>query len=97
MPQVIVTNGAVIGLEKCRGFLISKNPLAAKKAANLITTSFNMLENNPEIGRHYEDIPGLRELIIDFGSSGYVALYRYISSENIVYILAFKHQKELDF
>ena len=96
MPRVIITAGAVIGLERCRQFLASKNHLAAARAAKVIATSFKQLESHPEIGRPDNDSPELRELIIEFGASGYVALYRYVPSEGAIYILAFKHQKELE-
>jgi hypothetical protein len=33
-------------------------------------------------------------LLISFGDSGYVALYRYQPQEDAVFILAFRHQKE---
>lgn len=39
-------------------------------------------------------MPELRELVITFGQSGYVALYRHDPVGDIVYILAFRHQKE---
>jgi plasmid stabilization system protein ParE len=97
MPRVIITAGAVIGLERCRQFLASKNRLAAARAAKVIAASFKQLESHPEIGRPDNDSPELRELIIEFGASGYVALYRYVPSEDVVYVLAFKHQKELEF
>ena len=61
-----------------------------------LATSFKQLESHPEIGRPDNDTPEPRELIIEFGASGYVALYRYIPSEDVVYILAFKYQKELE-
>jgi plasmid stabilization system protein ParE len=48
----------------------------------------------PEIGRPYPQAPGLRELLIAFGDSGYVALYRYEPAEDAVFVLAFRHQKE---
>ena len=46
------------------------------------------------IGRPLPNNFNLRELIIDFGVSGYVALYRYDREQDAVYILAFRHQKE---
>jgi plasmid stabilization system protein ParE len=52
------------------------------------------LETNPDIGRPLDDHPELRELIIDFGDSGYVALYRHQAETDTVYVLAFRHQKE---
>jgi len=52
------------------------------------------LEENPEVGRPFPDLPQLRELIIEFGDSGYVALYRYERIDDTAYVLAFRHQKE---
>jgi hypothetical protein len=36
----------------------------------------------------------MRELVIGFGDSGDVALYRYEPDTDAVYVLAFRHQKE---
>ena len=94
MPRVIITEGAVVGLEKCRVFLRQKNPLAAKRAAQKISYNLELLDKHPDIGRPLNDTPELRELVIEFGDSGYIALYRYKPKENTVYILAFRHQKE---
>ncbi len=94
MPRVIVTTGAVAGLERCRLFLAEKNPRAARRAADAIKKAFAMLGDFPEVGRPYEQEPGLRELLITFGDSGYVALYRHDPAEDAVFILAFRHQKE---
>lgn len=91
---MIVTEGAVRGLETCRGFLAQKNPEAARRAAQAILKQFELLERHPAMGRPLDDAPELRELLIPFGDSGYVALYRYEASEDAVYILAFRHQKE---
>jgi|SRR6185437_711649 len=97
MPQVIVTQGAVKGLERCKKFLAEKSPKAFKQAAKAISNNFNLLEKHPDIGRPCPDIPELRELVIEFGATGYIALYRYTPTENIVYVLAFRHQKEVEY
>ena len=94
MPQVIVTEGAGRGLERCRRFLATKNQAAAKRAGQTIERQFARLETDPDIGRPLPDLPELRELIIGFGDSGYVALYRYDPVGDTVYVLAFRHQKE---
>ncbi len=94
MPRLIVTAGATPGLERCRQFLKEKNPLAMTQAALVIEQHFSLLESNPEIGRPFDDLSKLRELIIPFGNSGYMALYRFEKSNDAVYILAFRHQKE---
>ncbi len=94
MPRVIVTAGAVQGLERCRQHLAPKNPQAARRAAQTIERHFTLLETMPEMGRPFADLPELRELIIGFGESGYVALYRHERADDAVYVLAFRHQKE---
>ena len=94
MPRVIVTQGAVEGLERCRQFLAVKSPEAAKRAGQAIERQFLLLETAPDIGRPFADLPELRELMISFGDSGYVALYHYEPTHDAVYVLAFRHQKE---
>ena len=49
------------------------------------------------IGRPVEDHGDLRELVIDFGTSGYLALYRFEPTMDAVTILAIKHQREDDY
>ncbi len=94
MPQVIVTEGAAQGLERCRRFLAAKDLEAAKRAGQAIERQFLLLETAPYIGRPFPEIPELREVVIAFGDSGYVALYRQEAAADTVYILAFRHQKE---
>jgi plasmid stabilization system protein ParE len=94
MPRLIITEGAAEGLKKCRLFLSSKNHYALVRAAQVIEKHLSLLEGEPAIGRPLVEFPELRELVIPFGDSGYVALYRYESTLNVVYILAFRHQKE---
>ena len=91
-PQIIITQGAAQGLERCRQFLAEKNPTAAICAAQVIRRQFNLITTQPNAGRQLDSTPELRELIIPFGDSGYVALYRL--EAGVVYVLAFKHQKE---
>lgn len=38
-----------------------------------------------------------RELVIPFGESGYVALYRYDPEAGVVHLLALRHQREAGF
>lgn len=94
MPQVIVTEGAADGLERCRRFLTVKTPDAARRAGQAIERQFLLLETAPDIGRPFPEMPELRELVIAFGDSGYAALYRHEPADDAVYILAFRHQKE---
>ena len=50
------------------------------------------LAQHPGIGRPVEEVSDCRELLVDFGDSGYVALYRYASDQ--VTALALRHQRE---
>lgn len=94
MPRLIVTEGAGKGLEHCRRFLADKDPLVARRATQAIERRFARLEESPEVGRPFPDRPVRRELIIEFGGSGYVALYRYERADETAYVLAFRYQKE---
>jgi plasmid stabilization system protein ParE len=94
VPRVVVTEGAALGLERCRRFLATRNPQAARRAGQAIARQVALLETNPNIGRPTEDRPEFRELMIGFGDSGYVALYRYDRIVDTVFVLAFRHQKE---
>ena len=94
MPRVIVTEGALRGLKRCHGFLSAKLPQAARRAAQAIERQFTLLETTPDMGRPFPELPELRELVIGFGDSGYVALYRHEAVDDVVYMLAFRHQRE---
>lgn len=94
VPRVIVTAGAVRGLERCRQFLSARNPDASRRAARVIAAHFQGLERVADIGRPVGPDSDLRELIIPFGNSGYVALYRVDRAARCVYILAVRHQRE---
>lgn len=97
MPRLIITEVAAQGLERCRQFLVEKGPQVARRAAQAIERQLAGLEEGPEVGRPFPELPELRELIIEFGDSGYVALYRHERADDAVYVLAFRHQKEVGY
>lgn len=94
MPHIVVTEGAALGLERCRQFLAAKSPEVARRAGQAIDRQFLLLESAPDMGRPFPEVPELRELVIPFGDSGYVVLYRHEPADNAAYVLAFRHQKE---
>lgn len=94
MSRVIITARAGQGLQRCRRFLADKSETAIRRAAQAIEQRFLMLETAPAVGRPFPENPEWRELAIPFGDSGYVALYRYEPEVDVVYVLAFRHQKE---
>ena len=59
----------------------------------MIIKAIQVLGLQPGIGRPAEDLgPDYRELPIDFGSGGYLALYR-LAGEDVI-ILVLRHQLE---
>lgn len=99
MPQVIFTSGALQDIKYCRRVLELKSPEAAFRSQQVIQQRFLLLETTPLIGRVFLSSHKLelREFIIPFGNSGYVALYRYDPEKELVFILAFRHQKEFSY
>lgn len=96
MPQVRFAPAALQDLNRLREFLRPKSLSAAQRAAATIIKTIQLLDQHPQIGRLVEDMaPEFRELVIDFGDSGYVALYR-ISVDGVT-VLAVRHQREVGY
>jgi plasmid stabilization system protein ParE len=79
-------------LERLADFLIKDAPMAAIAAIDVIRDGVEILERHPFVGRTCEE--GLRELVISYGKSGYVALYSYEQRHDVVLVLAIRHQRE---
>lgn len=96
MPQVRFVPAALQDLTRLREFLRSKSPAAAQRAAATIIKTIQLLGQHPQIGRPVKEMDTeFRELVIDFGDSGYIALYRL--EGDIVTILAIRHQREVGY
>lgn len=78
-------------------FLAEQDLVAAMRARQAIEQAFRFLRDFPFACRKVSaDHPFLREMLIEFGSAGYVALYE-IETGDIVTILAVRHQREDDY
>ena len=97
MPHIRLSTRAQADLSRLHAFLVSKDLNAAKRAMLAIRDAFLPLQHAPMIGRPVEDNDELRELVIDFGASGYLAIYRFDPAQDVVTILAVKHQREDDY
>lgn len=96
MPQVRFAPRALRDLERLREFLRPKSSDVAKRAAAIIKKAVQALGQQPQIGRPADNLdPEYRELLIDFGDSGYIVLYRYDGDS--VTVLTIRHQKEVGF
>ena len=93
MSRLIWTPAALADVQRLYRFVTPKDEAATRRAINAIRAGVKILAYQPEAGRPIEDMdPEFREWPIDFGSSGYIALYRF--DGETAAILAVRHQKE---
>lgn len=96
MPRLIWSPPALADVQRLYRFLPPKDEAAARRAIKTIRAGVKILAHQVEIGRPVEDMdPSFREWLIDFGSSGYIILYR-LDVETVT-ILAVRHQKEAEY
>lgn len=95
--RVRYTDAARDDLRRLFDFLLSKDPAAAKRAITQINKGMILLREFPFTCRKADPTnPFLRELMISFGTAGYVALFE-IEDGDTVTILAVRHQRESDY
>lgn len=93
MPRLIWSPHALRDVQRLHRFLAEKNADAAKRAVQAIRQGVKVLAKQPGIGRPVEGMePEFREWLIDFGESGYVAMYRIGGSSAV--LLAVRQQRE---
>lgn len=95
MAQIIYSPNALDNLQRSFEFLVEQDRDAAHAAAQAIREAIGILANHPLVGRRVKG--ELRELVISYGKSGYIALYRYLPVQSQVRILALRRQRELDY
>ena len=98
--QVRFTEEAEADLVRLYEFILAKDSSdwsLATRALEAIKNGIRGLELSPfSYRKASSDNPFLRELIIPFGASGYVALFE-IDNDQTVTILAVRHQLEEDY
>lgn len=95
MARVVYSRRALDDLERLIKFLAREDPSAALRSAAAIRSAVSLLAEHPLVGRvRHRDI---RELVISFGKTGYLALYRFVPHQSEVRVLGVRHQRELDF
>ena len=86
-------------LKELYDFLLQFDSNTAERALQTIVDSYDVLSKFPYICRKADKGargPLVRELLISFGASGYVALFE-IEDDETVTITAFRHQLESDY
>jgi len=95
--QVRFAPRAADDLQRLFDFLVMHDAAAAERARDAIGKAIEFLQTFPFACRKVApDQPFIRELVIEFGRSGYVALYE-IENEQLVTVLAVRQQRERDF
>jgi plasmid stabilization system protein ParE len=95
LARVVYSENALANLQRAFDLLLDNDPEAAREAAAAISGAVGLLRVHPMIGRRLEG--PLRELVISYGRTGYVALYRFLPERDEVRVLAIRHQRELDY
>lgn len=92
MAQIIYSDAAFTDFERIIQFLLESLPEQAAEALDNIRSAIGILASHPLIGRRID--ANIRELVNSRGVSGYVALYRFDASLDVVRILRIRHQRE---
>lgn len=92
-----LTPGAADDLQRLFDYLTEHDLSTAERARAAIEKAFDFLQTFPFACRKAaSEQPFLREMVIEFGRAGYVALYE-IEDGATVTVLAVRHQCEDDF
>jgi plasmid stabilization system protein ParE len=101
--RVRLTRQAQVDLQRVFNFIIERELASStgdleitERALTAIRAGFDTLRAMPFTCRKAGDNPFLRELVISFGATGYVALFEIIDEQEVV-IAAVRHQREDDY
>jgi plasmid stabilization system protein ParE len=97
--QLVLAPEAQEDLERLYLFSLELDPAVAERALAAIENAYALLRHSPFSCRKAANGalgPLVRELIIPFGASGYVALFE-IVDDSTVLITAVRHQRESDY
>ena len=93
MSRQIWSPSALADVQRLYRFPTPNDEVAARRAIRAIRAGVTILSHQPEAGRPIEDMePTFREWVLDFGNSGYIALYHF-NGESAT-ILTVRHQRE---
>jgi plasmid stabilization system protein ParE len=92
VAQIVFSDEAFDDFERILDFLLETSAEHAGEGLQSIRSAIDVLENHPLVGRRVET--QLRELVISWGNTGYLALYRFDPALNVVRMLRIRHQRE---
>ena len=95
LATVVYSNRSLHNIERLFEFLDGDNPSAALAAVTAIQSAIELLSPHPLLGRRVAG--DIRELIVSYGETGYIALYRFVAARDEVRVLALRNQRELGY
>ncbi len=95
MSRIILAAQVRNDFDRIFDFIFEHAPRSAAERIEAIIAALDVLETSPLIGRPAGQ--GQRELIISTGASGYLALYRFDPTQETVFVLAVRSQRERDY
>ena len=97
--RVVLAPEAQEDLERLYIFSLELDVTIADRALAAIENAYALLRHSPFSCRKAADGklgPHVRELVISFGASGYVALFEIVDDQTVM-ITAVRHQRESDY
>ena len=92
--MIVFAEEALGDIEKIFEFNFERDPATALAHVDAVRGAVMILETHPEIGRPLGAGSTLRELVISHGQSGYIALYEHAAAEDLIRVVAVRHQRE---
>jgi plasmid stabilization system protein ParE len=89
--MILLSPDAVADVERLRTFLDQNSPDAARRALALIWTAIDRLQEFPAMGMRTADI---RQVVVRFGSSGYIVRYAVLPGDENILITRIWHGRE---
>jgi plasmid stabilization system protein ParE len=95
--RLVYTAAFFEDMDRLAEFLIERDPDQAIRAISATKKALAILIDFPLMARRASgEDPLLRELVVPFGSSGYLILFKLIDDQTVT-ILAIRHQREEDY
>ena len=95
VATVVYSERSLTHLERAFESVRREHPDAAVATAQAIRSAVDNLGPHPLLGRRIHG--DIRELVISYGATGYIALYRFLVPQDEIRILAIRHQREIGF
>lgn len=95
VATVVYSERSLTHLERAFEAVRKEHPDAAVATAQAIRSVVDNLGPHPLLGRRIHG--DIRELVISYGATGYIALYRFLVPQDEIRILAIRHQREIGF